>query len=108
MSVPKPKIGITGPNEGGGAAWFFAALSVRLAGGIPLRITPAKPAGITEIDGLIIGGGADIEPVKYGEDPIEKADITRTKRTFFEWILSLIFFPVYWIGRYFQYTKRSP
>lgn len=106
--MTKPIIGITGPNEGGGAAWFFSALSVWLAGGKPIRITPDRPRKIDELDGLIIGGGADIEPVIYGEEPIEKRRMTRTKRTFFEWILSLIFFPVYWVGRYFQQTKKSP
>lgn len=104
----KAVIGITGPNKGGGAAWFFSALSIWLAGGKPFRITPDKPATVHDFDGLIIGGGADIEPVKYGEEPIEKITTKHSRRTLFEWILSLLFFPIYWIGRYFQHTKSSP
>lgn len=101
-------IGITGPDEGGAAAWFFTAVSVYLAGGKPLRITPSNPSSIEEINGLIIGGGADVEPVTYGEHPIEKAKITRNSRTFLEWMLSFLLFPFYWIGRYLQATKNSP
>jgi len=35
----RPTIGITGPDQGGGAAWFFTALAVWPAGGRPVRIT---------------------------------------------------------------------
>jgi putative glutamine amidotransferase len=108
MSKKKPVIGVTGPDEGGGAAWFFTALSVRLAGGVPKRITPEKPAQETELDGLILGGGADVEPKKYGQERIEKATLAKDKRTIFEWILSILFFPVYWAGRYFRHTKSAP
>lgn len=104
----EPVIGVTGPNEGGQAAWLFTALSVILAGGKPLRITTDMPMDIDQIDGLIIGGGADVEPLKYGQQRIEKAVLARDKRTIFEWLLSILFFPVYWLARYFQHTKRSP
>lgn len=104
----QPVIGVTGPNEGGQAAWLFTALSVILAGGKPLRITTSMPRSIDQIDGLIIGGGADVEPLKYGQQRIERAVLARDKRTIMEWLLSVLFFPVYWIARYFQHTKRSP
>jgi putative glutamine amidotransferase len=104
----KPVIGITGPDEGGGAAWFFTALSVRLAGGKPLRITPDHPSGIEKLDGLIVGGGADIEPEKYGQERIEKAVLVKNQRTIFEWILSVLLFPLYWVVRYFRSTKTAP
>lgn len=108
MLNKRPVIGITGPDEGGAGAWLFTAFSVRLAGGKPVRITPEKPRDSDELDGLILGGGADIEPMKYGQQRIERAVLVRNKRTIFEWILSIIFFPVYWLARYFQHTKRSP
>ena len=108
MSKTKPVIGITGPDEGGGAAWFFTALSVRLAGGIPKRIMPKNSGKNGDLDGLIIGGGADIEPKKYGQELIEKAELAKDSRTIFEWILSILLFPVYWIIRYFRHTKQSP
>lgn len=108
MLFKKPVIGVTGPDEGGTGAWLFTAFSIRLAGGKPLRITPGEPKGIEELDGLILGGGADVEPMKYGQQRIERAKLVRNRRTIFEWVLSIIFFPVYWLARYFQHTKRSP
>ena len=104
----KPLIGVTGPDEGGGAAWFFTAVSVLLAGGLPERITPNRPATMERLDGLILGGGADVEPKNYGQELIEKAVLVKNKRTVFEWILSILFFPVYWIARYFRHTKSAP
>lgn len=108
MYDKEPVIGVTGPTEGGTGAWIFTALSVILAGGKPLRINPERPADISELDGLIMGGGADVEPMKYGQQRIEKATLVKDRRTVFEWILSILFFPIYWIARYFQHTKKSP
>ncbi|MBD3617040.1 MAG: type 1 glutamine amidotransferase [Gracilimonas sp.] len=104
----EPVIGVTGPTEGGTGAWIFTAFSVILAGGKPLRINTNMPRSIDQIDGLIIGGGADVEPLKYGQQRIERAVLARDKRTIFEWLLSILFFPVYWLARYFQHTKKSP
>jgi putative glutamine amidotransferase len=64
----RPLIGISGPDKGGGMAWFFTALNVRIAGGKPVRIRPSKPGKWKEIQGLIIGGGADIDPRSYTEN----------------------------------------
>ncbi|TVR17095.1 MAG: gamma-glutamyl-gamma-aminobutyrate hydrolase family protein [Balneolaceae bacterium] len=108
MGKRKPIIGVTGPDEGGGAAWFFTALSVRLAGGKPVRITPGNNAKTDHLDGLILGGGADVEPEKYGQERLKKAILKKDKRTVFEWLLSILFFPVYWIARYFRATKSAP
>nr|MDQ3072826.1 gamma-glutamyl-gamma-aminobutyrate hydrolase family protein [Bacteroidota bacterium] len=38
MTTKRPHIAITGPDEGGGAAWFFTAFCVRRAGGKPIRV----------------------------------------------------------------------
>lgn len=107
MFRSRPKIGITGPDEGGTGAWLFTALSVRLAGGKPVRITVKSPRVIDELNGLIVGGGADVEPLKYGQERIEKSVLTKNSRTIFEWILSILFFPIYWLVRYFQHTKSA-
>ncbi|MEX0661524.1 MAG: type 1 glutamine amidotransferase [Balneolaceae bacterium] len=102
-----PKIGVTGPNDGGTGAWFFTALSIRIAGGKPVRITTNAPQKMEDLDGLIIGGGADVEPLKYGQERIEKATLAKDSRSIFEWILSILFFPIYWLARYFQHTKTA-
>lgn len=107
MSKNKPVIVITGPDEGGGAAWFFTALSVWLAGGTPMRMTPKIFSDNVNFEGLILGGGADVEPKKYGQERKERAVLAKDKRTIFEWILSILFFPIYWVTRYFRHTKMA-
>ena len=107
MLNKRPIIGVTGPDEGGTGAWLFTALSVRLAGGKPRRITVENTCTIDDIDGLIIGGGADVEPLRYGQERIERVKLAKDSRTIFEWVLSILFFPIYWLARYFQSTKSA-
>lgn len=64
----KPKIGVTGPDKGGTAAWIFTATSVMIAGGLPVRITPSSPRSLDGLHGIIIGGGADVDPDTYEKD----------------------------------------
>ncbi|NBB92064.1 MAG: gamma-glutamyl-gamma-aminobutyrate hydrolase family protein [Gammaproteobacteria bacterium] len=63
----RPVIGVTGPDHGGLAAWWFSALAIRRAGGRPRRIRPSRPTRIDQIDGLLLGGGADVSPGLYGQ-----------------------------------------
>ncbi|QCR22554.1 gamma-glutamyl-gamma-aminobutyrate hydrolase family protein [Pontibacter sp. SGAir0037] len=74
----RPTIGITGPDKGGGAAWFFTALSVLLAGGKPVRITPSRPRTADGLQALIIGGGADVDPSTYEQDNVIDEYLQRT------------------------------
>ncbi len=99
----RPIIGITGPDRGGFPAWFFAALAVRIAGGKPLRIRPSKPRNGRHLDGLIIGGGADVDPSRYG---VEKTDVLpgfedddRSVKSLVLYLFSLLFFPVLYLLR---------
>jgi putative glutamine amidotransferase len=74
----RPTIGITGPDKGGGAAWFFTALSVLPAGGRPVRITPSKPRTADGLQGLIVGGGADVDPTIYEQEHVMDEYLQRT------------------------------
>lgn len=65
-----PRIGITGPDRGGDAAWLFSRLAVWRAGGVAKRITPRSHGSVEDLDALIVGGGADIEPGQYAEAAI--------------------------------------
>ncbi|HEY8503294.1 MAG TPA: gamma-glutamyl-gamma-aminobutyrate hydrolase family protein [Gemmataceae bacterium] len=65
--MQRPVIGVTGPDRGGRVSWFFNRLAVRRAGGLPLRITPGRPADLERLDGLVVAGGADIDPALYGQ-----------------------------------------
>ena len=67
----KPMIGVTGPDKGGFPAWACTALAIRRAGGHPIRLTPAEYRDDPElppINGLVLGGGADVDPVRYGQE----------------------------------------
>lgn len=66
--MARPVVGITGPDRGGFPAWLFASACVRIAGGRPVRITPSRGAPRERLDGLVIGGGADVDPKRYGVD----------------------------------------
>lgn len=74
----RPKIGVTGPDKGGGAAWFFTALSVWMAGGRPVHIQPSHPHPIEGLDGLIIGGGADVDPNAYEQEDFIDSYLNQT------------------------------
>ena len=63
----RPRIGISGPDRGGYPAWFFAAWQIRVQGGRPVRITPRRPVEIDTLLGLVLGGGADVDPARYQE-----------------------------------------
>ncbi len=66
--MPRPRIGITGPDVGGEAAWLFTAYNVWRAGGHPVWIRPSKPKTHIALNGLIIGGGADVDPNTYEQE----------------------------------------
>lgn len=65
----RPVIGVTGPDEGGSAAWWFSRFALWRAGARARRITPSRRTGIEELAGLLLGGGADVDPALYGEVP---------------------------------------
>lgn len=59
-------------------AWLMTWLALYRAGAKAVRLTPGKPRSGLQLDGLIIGGGSDIEPSHYGETPFE--DIKEDRR----------------------------
>lgn len=61
----KPLIGITTSDSKSQIAWLFDWLAVWRHGGQPLRLSPSRPQP-ARLDGLIIGGGDDIQASLYG------------------------------------------
>jgi len=104
----RPVIGVTGPDRGGLAAWWFTALAVRRAGGRPVRIRPRRPVAISRLDGLIIGGGADVSPRLYGQDRQPRPS-RMTDRTTSGWrrLLGLALFPLLFLVRRILTTKHG-
>ena len=56
----KPTIGITKPDNEDLFAFLAIWMSVKLAGGSPLVLTPSEDYKNANIDGLILGGGKDV------------------------------------------------
>lgn len=104
----RPRIGITGPDRGGAAAWLFTSMAVHRAGGRPVRITPGKPRSLDGLAGLIIGGGADVDPGLYGEAPVAPPlkELRRHSRSLPTFILTLLLFPLIWALRRILSTRQ--
>ncbi len=101
----RPRVGVTGPNRGGTAAWWFTRLALWRAGARALRITPSRGFEREQLDGLVIGGGADITeplaPQREGEAP--PAEHVRWPRR----MLDLLFAPLVLLLRWFLATSRG-
>ena len=108
MSEARPRIGVTGPDRGGLSAWLFTAWAVRRAGGQPVRIRPAKPQGLQEVDGLIIGGGADVSPDLYGAESMPKLESLQD-RGLLGWrrLAGIVLFLLLFVIRRLLVTKTS-
>ncbi|KPQ24293.1 MAG: putative glutamine amidotransferase [Halomonas sp. HL-48] len=63
--MARPLIGITTSDAKSQLAWWFDWFAVWRHGGRPLRLSPSRPKP-KHLDGLIIGGGDDIEASLYG------------------------------------------
>ncbi len=64
----RPVIGITTSERKSRIAWFFDWLAVYRAGGRPMRLSPGRSVDIGALDGLVIGGGDDIEAHLYDSE----------------------------------------
>ena len=112
MSKKKPIIGITGPDRGGTSAWLFTRLAVWLQGGKGVRIRPSNPHKGIDLDGLILGGGADIHPERYGQSLLDEfSGKNRPKpsgsRQWFFRIITFLIFPFLFLIRKLFSTKSS-
>jgi putative glutamine amidotransferase len=107
----KPKIGITGPAYGGISAFFFTSIAVILAGGRPEILTPSKKINKFDFNGIILGGGSDIDPLIYKKDPkdffISISDFeSETKVKKKKRILYYLFFQLLILFRWVFSTKK--
>ncbi len=104
----KPRIGVTGPSRGGLAAWVFCWFAIRRAGGRPMRITPRRPMPLDGLDGLVIGGGADVDPALYGEPPESPrlGELRRRSPGLPRFLFTLLLFPLIWVLRRLLATKQ--
>ncbi|MGR9045322.1 MAG: gamma-glutamyl-gamma-aminobutyrate hydrolase family protein [Gammaproteobacteria bacterium] len=77
----RPVIAVTGPDSRYPLGWWATRLAINSAGGIPVRLTPATYLRHEKesFQGIIIGGGNDIDPELYGgdDDGISRIDPAR-------------------------------
>ena len=60
--------------------------AIRRAGGIPILLTEGDDveALLDRLDGIIIAGGRDVDPARYGEEPHERTDNLRPEQDTWE------------------------
>jgi putative glutamine amidotransferase len=64
--------------------------AVRAAGGVPVLLPPASGSDqaarsvVARLDGLIVSGGADVDPSRYGEEPHPRTAAWRADRDAWE------------------------
>ncbi len=81
------RIGVTGPDRGGFTAWTFTKFALFLSEAEAVRITPSHPVDPASLDGLIVGGGSDIDPALYGARRHKRTVHIDRRRDKMEWQL---------------------
>jgi putative glutamine amidotransferase len=66
----------------------MTAWAIRRAGGRPVRVTPGRPDPGQPLEGVVIGGGSDVDPLHYGEEPVE-TDQTGSS-SLLDWLVGLL------------------
>ncbi len=70
------------------------AAAVESVGGVPVLLPPTAPyeesaaAVVARIDGLVVSGGADVDPAQYGQEPHPRTGVPRRDRD--AWELALL------------------
>lgn len=106
--IRRPVLGVTGPDKGGLAAWWFTARAVRRAGAKPVRIQPKKPRSIDDFDGLIIGGGADVSPILYGQQHLPRLEAFKDRNASgWRRLAGVVRFPLMFLIRRLLTTKTG-
>jgi putative glutamine amidotransferase len=101
LTKRRPLIGVTGPDRGGEAAWLFTWFALALAGASARHVTPRRPAGTARFDGLVVGGGADVDPRLYGQElaPL-LAGTAERRRPLHVVLLETLLLPLTWLIRH--------
>ena len=108
LPLPRPVVAVTGPDRGGAAAWLFTRVAVFIAGGRAVRITPCCPRSLDGVHGLIIGGGADVDPTLYGADPTPIVEQHKPPdEPWAQYLLELLLFPLTWLLRKLSGKSRA-
>lgn len=103
-----PVIGVTGPDRGGYAQWLMTSMALRRVGAKPIRITPSRSYDESELHGVVIGGGSDVEPLHYGEEPQEKIFKKNSHLRALDILVSVLVFALRWLMRTKDVQRYDP
>ncbi|KOO03342.1 gamma-glutamyl-gamma-aminobutyrate hydrolase family protein [Vibrio nereis] len=83
----KPRIGVTGNHRSWSPSWWCTKLALILVGAKPERISVKHRWSGNSLDGVIIGGGDDIDPEHYGGEASERDEFDpKRDQLEIEWI----------------------
>jgi putative glutamine amidotransferase len=82
-------IGVTGPDRGGLTAWLMSAFALLRCGARPVRIRCGRQQDIPVLDGLVIGGGTDVDPFHYGQQSQGDADEEKSSQSLLNLLVGL-------------------
>jgi putative glutamine amidotransferase len=103
-SHTRPLIAVTGPDKGGWPAWIFTRWALYRVGARAVRVTSSRALDPARIQGLVIGGGADVsEPFPDSE---EQAAPPPSRVRWPRRLLDLLFAPLVLLVRLLFSTKR--
>lgn len=102
----RPLIGVCGPDRGGHAAWLFTRTGLFMAGARAVRISPSRMPVKKELDGLVLGGGADIDPERYGDIRHKADDLKKELHTGGTGIFTWLIYPLVLLFRATLSSKR--
>ena len=100
--IKKTVVGVTGPDQGGTVAWWMTRLALLRSGARPIRIRPSRQIDKSRLDAVVIGGGTDVEPIHYGQEPGEREGKQKGFRIR-DWLISFLLF----LFRLLTRRKRS-
>ena len=78
----RPVIGVSGPEKRFPQAWWATRFAIYLCGCDAVYLTPARGDLHQPLNGIIIGGGDDIDPLLYGSHDDGLARIDRDRDAF--------------------------
>lgn len=75
----RPRIGVTASRHRGSLMWWFNRLSLWRAKARPVRLQTRQRLQLADLDGLVLGGGDDIDAALYGAEirPLIRVDPER-------------------------------
>jgi putative glutamine amidotransferase len=68
----------------------MTGLAIRRAGGRAVRVTPSRPVDAGRLQGVVIGGGTDVDPLHYGEEVLEEAGDESQHSSVIDWLVGLV------------------